>query len=129
MGEPAGLFLRFGAWHKSDQHIAAFRAASASGEQGYIYAPFGPAEEARDARYDNYLFWRKPGYLVTGEEIGHARDGAVLLRSVRIVQYILPVYLMPRTARPRLVAVPKAAWVSIHKVRGLYPHIGICISP
>lgn len=121
MPRASRLFLRFGPWEANEDGLAVFRARYDARRHSYIYAPAGP-EERHNAIYDN---WRGPLYLVRGEEIGHGENGAVLLRNVRIVGYIMAVCRDPSFGRPAFTRVPKRLWETLHHLRGGFPYLAI----
>lgn len=117
------LFLRFGLWKEQEGGIAVFPTAWDADQESYVYGPVGPEEE-HDASSDNSQLWRKPAYLVRGEEVGHSRAGAVLLRNVRIVGYIMAAYVQPDFSRLYLIPISKRFYRSglksaVHEVGAL----------
>jgi hypothetical protein len=121
------IYLRFGAWPKEERSAnyvndenewgVSVYPARYNAEQGCW--EYDTADSAYHIAYGGMaqILWRRPVYLVTGDEVGRGQDGEPLLRNVRIVGYCV-VVCRGGPGNQALIPVSKSVWQALQALRG-----------
>lgn len=136
------IYLRFGSWPEDERSrnfaisgkergVSVYPARYDTVSESWVY-------DLSDGDYAPYTMslahalWRRPVYLVTGEEVGRGQDGEPLLRQVRIVGYGVSIYRLGQDGQygqeRHIVSVPKTAWQALHALRPAHYYVTVMVS-